>query len=29
VRVIVGSSVALPAACWLKGEKPRWRDGRG
>lgn len=27
--VIVGATAVLVAVCWLKGEKPRWRDGRG
>jgi len=26
--VILAATAALLAVCWLKGEKPRWRDGR-
>jgi hypothetical protein len=28
VAVILAATAVLLAVCWLKGEKPRWRDGR-
>jgi len=26
---VVGATAALLAVCWRKGERPRWRAGRG